>query len=492
MSQIKQLAEQTAIYGLPTILARFLNYLLVPLYTRVFIPEEYAVVTEMYAYVAFLFVILTYGMETAFFRFTQQENAKGKVYSTSVWSILGTTLLFLLLIVVFSNPIARGLEYGKHPEYIIWFAMILSFDAISSIPYARIRLQNRAKKFAFLKSANIAINIGLNLFFILLCPYLIKHTENKTLLELIDFIYSKEIGVGYIFISNLVASGVTLLMLLPDLFKIEFSFHRSLWKRMLKYALPLLILGLAGIVNETFDRIMLKHLIPESENPMRQLGIYGACYKVAMLMTLFVQTFRYAAEPFFFNRSTQQDAKELYATVMKYFVMVTTLIFLGIMMYIDVVLFFIGEEFRVGADVVPILLLANLFLGVFYNLSIWYKLTGHTLYGAYIAIFGAALTLLFNFILVPKIGFMGAAWATFICYASMMIISYWVGRKYYPINYNSKKIGFYIGTSIVLFLFSKSLPIEEETYRLLINTLIFITFAGTMGYIERNNLAKLM
>lgn len=492
MSQIKQLAEQTAIYGLPTILARFLNYLLVPLYTRVFIPEEYAVVTEMYAYVAFLFVILTYGMETAFFRFTQQENAKGKVYSTSVWSILGTTLLFLLLIVVFSNPIARGLEYGKHPEYIIWFAMILSFDAISSIPYARIRLQNRAKKFAFLKSANIAINIGLNLFFILLCPYLIKHTANKTLLELIDFIYSKEIGVGYIFISNLVASGVTLLMLLPDLFKIEFSFHRSLWKRMLKYALPLLILGLAGIVNETFDRIMLKHLIPESENPMRQLGIYGACYKVAMLMTLFVQTFRYAAEPFFFNRSTQQDAKELYATVMKYFVMVTTLIFLGIMMYIDVVLFFIGEEFRVGADVVPILLLANLFLGVFYNLSIWYKLTGHTLYGAYIAIFGAALTLLFNFILVPKIGFMGAAWATFICYASMMIISYWVGRKYYPINYNSKKIGFYIGTSIVLFLFSKSLPIEEETYRLLINTLIFITFAGTMGYIERNNLAKLM
>ncbi|MCF8303231.1 MAG: oligosaccharide flippase family protein [Bacteroidales bacterium] len=492
MNQIKQLAGQAAIYGLPTILARFLNYLLVPLYTRVFIPEEYAVVTEMYAYVAFLFVVLTYGMETAFFRFTQKENGESDVYSTTVWSLIGTTTIFLLAVILFSGSIAHALEYPNHPEYIIWFAMILSFDAVSAIPYARIRLENRAKKFALIKSANIAINIGLNLLFILLFPYILENSSNQTLVRFIDLIYTEEIGVGYIFIANLAASGITLLMLSPVLLKIKRIFQRVLWKRMLRYALPLLILGLAGIVNETFDRILLKHLIPESENPMRQLGIYGACYKVAMLMTLFVQTFRYAAEPFFFNKMGQKDAKELYATVMKYFVMVTSLIFLGIMMYIDIVMKFIGEEFRIGIDVVPILLMANLFLGIFYNLSIWFKFTGKTMHGALIAIMGAVITLVFNFILVPEIGYMGAAWATFICYAAMMIVSYFVGRKHYPVDYNVGKIVLYVGLSVVLYLLSNWIEIKDQSQELIINTLFLLTYVLIIIAIERRNLIKLV
>ncbi len=487
MNPLKQLAGQTAIYGLPTILGRLLNYLLVPLYTYQFATSEYGVVTEMYAYVSLFAVILTYGMETAFFRYSQTEDDKGKVYGTSVLSLIITSAVFITISIIFARPVASRMGYAEHTEYIRWFVLVLAFDALSAIPFARLRELNKAGQFALIKSVNIVINLGLNLFFILLCPYLLKSSGNGFILKLIHFVYNPEVGVGYIFISNLIASGVTLLLLLPVILDIKLTFNKPLWKRMIKYALPIMIFGMAGIVNETFDRILLKHLLPGSDMKynMSQLGIYGACYKISILMTLFIQTFKYAAEPFFFNQSKNTNAKLLYAQVMKYFVMVCCFIFLAVMMYIDVVMFFVGREYRVGQPVVPILLLANLFLGVFYNLSIWYKLTGQTIWGAYISIFGAILTLILNFWLVPIIGYMGAAWATFICYGSMMVASYIVGQKYYPINYNVKKLLGFFGLSILFYFVSILMHFENHILHLTINTLILLLYVFILFMIEK-------
>jgi len=487
LNPLKQLAGQTAIYGLPTILGRLLNYLLVPLYTYQFVTSEYGVVTEMYAYVSLFAVILTYGMETAFFRYSQTEDDKGKVYGTSVLSLLISSAVFITISMIFARPVASRMGYAEHTEYIRWFVLVLAFDALSAIPFARLRERNKAGQFALIKSINIVINLGLNLFFILLCPYFLKSSGNGFIVKLIHFVYNPEVGVGYIFISNLIASGVTLLLLLPVILDIKLTFNKPLWKRMIKYALPIMIFGMAGIVNETFDRILLKHLLPGSDMKynMSQLGIYGACYKISILMTLFIQTFKYAAEPFFFNQSKNTNAKLLYAQVMKYFVMVCCFIFLAVMMYIDVVMLFVGREYRVGQPVVPILLLANLFLGVFYNLSIWYKLTGQTIWGAYISIFGAVLTLILNFWLVPIIGYMGAAWATFICYGSMMVASYIVGQKYYPINYNVKKLLGFFGLSILFYFVSILMHFENRIIHLTINTLILFLYVFILFIIER-------
>jgi len=487
LNPLKQLAGQTAIYGLPTILGRLLNYLLVPLYTYQFATSEYGVVTEMYAYVSLFAVILTYGMETAFFRYSQTEDDKGKVYGTSVLSLIITSAVFITISMIFARPVASRMGYAEHTEYIRWFVLVLAFDALSAIPFARLRELNKAGQFALIKSINIVINLGLNLFFILLCPYLLKSSGNGFILTLIHFVYNPEVGVGYIFISNLIASGVTLLLLLPVILDIKLTFNKPLWKRMIKYALPIMIFGMAGIVNETFDRILLKHLLPGSDMKynMSQLGIYGACYKISILMTLFIQTFKYAAEPFFFNQSKNTNAKLLYAQVMKYFVMVCCFIFLAVMMYIDVVMFFVGREYRVGQPVVPILLLANLFLGVFYNLSIWYKLTGQTIWGAYISIFGAVLTLILNFWLVPIIGYMGAAWATFICYGFMMVASYIVGQKYYPINYNVKKLLGFFGLSILFYFVSILMHFENHILHLTINTFILLLYVFILFMIEK-------
>ncbi|HEX7412146.1 MAG TPA: polysaccharide biosynthesis C-terminal domain-containing protein [Bacteroidales bacterium] len=451
MNPLKQFAGQTAIYGVPTIVGRFLNYLLVPMYTRVFLTAEYGVVSELYAYVSFLFVLLTYGMETAFFRFAQEKQHRASVYSTALLSLLSTSAIFVFMAVIFSGSIADWLDYSNHREYIIWFALILAFDAISSIPYANLRKENKALKFALIKTINIFINIGLNLFFILLCPYLLLHSHSVLILNSVQFLYNPAVGVGYIFISNLVASAATLLVLSGDLLKVRLAINGLLLKQMLKYAWPLLLFSFAGIINETFDRIILKHLLPESSNPMAQLGIYGACYKISILMTLFIQTYRYAAEPFFFQKAKSTDAKVLYANMMTYFVIICTFIFVCVMLYIDLVMHFVGEKYRVGAPVVPILLFANLCLGVFYNLSIWFKLTDKTIYGAFISIFGAVVTLVLNFVLIPVIGIMGAAWATLICYASMMVISYIIGQRFYPVKYDIPRIIGYLILAIFIY-----------------------------------------
>ncbi len=472
MNTIKKLAGQTAIYGLSSIVGRFLNYLLVPLYTYNLPTGQYGIVTELYAYVSFLIIILTYGMETGFFRFLETENNLNKVYSTTLTSLFSTSSFFIIILLFTYKNIATEIGYGSHPEYILWFAFIIATDAFTSIPFAKLRRENKAKKFAIIKLINIFINVGLNLFFIKLCPYLVEHNPHSW----VTTFGFGDISIKYIFISNLAASLITLLLLLPDIVTVKIEFDSALLKKILIYSLPLLVAGLAGMVNETLDRILLKSLLPIDSNIMQQIGIYGANYKIAILMTLFIQMFRYAAEPFFFSKAKEKDAKQTYSKVMTYFVIFGLLIFLFVMLYIDVIKYFIGEDYRVGLKIVPIILLANLFLGIIYNLSIWYKLTNKTKSGAYIALFGAAITIILNIILIPRIGYMGSAWATFYCYLLMMLLSYYLGQKAYKVDYNLKNIGLYFIVALAIFFFVQYVKIEIPTYKYIVNTILIIGF----------------
>ena len=351
---IRTLAGQTAIYGLSSIVGRLLNYFLVPLYTRVFLPAEYGVVTEFYAYVSFLIIVFTYGMETTFFRFNESELDKEKVFSTALISLLFSSALLALICFFGSSALASMLRYPGHAEYVVWFGLILACDAVTSIPFARLRAQGKPGRFAFLKFVNILLNVALNLFFLLACPFFFKQ-EQGWLHDFVLQFYNPSFGIGYIFISNLLASVLTLLLLLPSFKGIGAGFDKVLWRRMMLYSLPLLVAGLAGMINETMDRILLKYLLPP-DTALEQVGIYGACYKLSILMTLFIQMFRYAAEPFFFQQAKEDNARQVYADVMTYFVLACSFIFLGIMLYIDVVKFFIGPNYYPGLKVVPSLL----------------------------------------------------------------------------------------------------------------------------------------
>lgn len=488
MNPLKKLAGQTAIYGLPTIVGRLLTQFLTPLYTYVYTTGDYGVVTSMYSYVSFLLVLLTYGMETALFRFSQSEPDKERVYSTSLISLIGTSLLFILFVSWYAVPIADAIKLPGHPEYVTWFALILGADAVSSLVFAKLREQNKSVRFSFVKSTNITVWIFLNVFFIWFCSGIYKHPESA-LYPFVEKIYNPSIGVGYIFISNLIASCLTLLMLLPDILRVRFTFDKVLWKRMMLYAIPLLIAGMAGMVNETMDRILLTYLLPENI-AMSQAGIYGACYKISIIMTVFIQTFRFAAEPFFFSHSKEKDAKQTYADIMKYFVIICLVIFLGTMMNLSWIQYFVGTPFREGLAVVPILLLANFCLGVFINQSFWYKLSGQTRYGAYLAIFGALITLTLNFYLIPRIGYMGSAWATLVCYAAMMIASYFLGQKHYPVDYDLKRFFGYVTLSLILYGLSCYIAVESKTIDLILKNLILLFFLIIVFIFERKNLIK--
>ncbi len=377
------------------------------------------------------------------------------------------------------------LRYPEHPEYIIYFAFIVGLDAFTSIPFARLRAENKAMRFAMIKVVNIAINISLNLILLLLVPYLYNNYSWGH--DSLGFISNGQPVVGHIFLANLVASAVVFLLLMPEILKIKLTFSRALFRRMISYAFPLLILGLAGIANETVDRILLKYLLPQ-DIAMYQLGIYGMCFKIAIVMSIFIQAFRYAAEPFFFAQQKSTDAKAVYAVVLKYFVVIMTFLFLSIMLYIDIVKYFVGENFYSGLKVVPILLYSHVFLGVFYNLSIWYKLTGQTRFGAYISIFGTAISVGLNIYLIPRIGYMGSAWANFVCYAVMMVISYWLGQKYYPVKYDLKRIFAYMGLSAGLWaisvLVARNLLSESIPAQLAFNTVLLLIFIIFIAFSE--------
>ncbi|OQC44816.1 MAG: Polysaccharide biosynthesis protein [Bacteroidetes bacterium ADurb.Bin028] len=472
--QLKKLAGQTVIYGFSSVLGRLLNYLLVPLYTRLFLPEVYGIITELYAYVTFLLILLTYGMETGLFRFGNDKQNFNKVYSSILFSLSVTSSLFIIIVLVFLEPIASAMQYSEHPEYILWMALIVALDAFTSIPFARLRLENKAWKFAIIKLINICTNIGFNLFFLIYCPKLLNSNPDSFILN----IYSPNIGVGYVFISNLLANIITLIILLPEIFNVKIKVDFKLLKTILKYSLPLLVAGFAGMINETLDRVMLKHLVPEELNPMAQLGIYGANYKLAVLMTLFIQMFRYAAEPFFFQNKNESNARQLYAKATKYFIIFGLMIFLGVMFYIDIIKYFISPNYHEGLKVVPILLIANLFLGIFFNFSIWYKLNDMTKYGAWLAIFGAVITIVLNLVLVPIYGYVGAAWATLVCYFLMTLLSFYWGQKYYKVPYEVGNGVFYFVLALSLYFVSVFLKPESQTLMYVLNTILLLVFVA--------------
>jgi O-antigen/teichoic acid export membrane protein len=491
LNPLRKLAGQTAIYGLSSIIGRVIGYLMIPVFTRVFLPAEYGISNELYAYSSLLLVLLTYGMETAFFRFSEIESDRNKVYSTSLISLLITTGIFIIIAICTAGPIANLIRYPDHVEYIIWFALIVSMDALTAIPFARLRAANKAKRFATIKLLNIFFYVALTLFFLVLCPYLLK---NDILTGVVSSIYKREIGVGYIFIANLIASTLTIVLLLPEYLGIKFRFDLALWKRMMPYALPLLIVGFAGIINETMDRVFLKFLLP-SDVAMAQVGIYGACYKISLIMTIFIQAFRFAAEPFFFSHARESDARKIYADVMKYFVIICSFIFLITMLYLDVVKYFVGTKYYSGLPIVPILLLANMFLGIYFNLSIWYKLTGQTKWGAYISVGGAILTIILNVAWIPWIGYMGSALATMICYFSMMVVSFFLGQRHFRVPYDLLSNVVYIFLAIALYLFSQWLfpgyTAEHRNMRLVVNTGLLLFFIFIIGYFEQNAIRKI-
>lgn len=500
MSAIKKLAGQTAIYGIPLIAGRILGYLLVPMYTRVFDPSLYGIVNVFYSYAAFLMVILTYGLETAFFRFYQQEKDREKVYETAMFSLLLTSSLFLLLTVIFAEDAARLIDYPGKGIYVVWFGLILALDAFSAIPMAKLRALNKAARFAMIRSVNIAVNILLNLFLILLCPWILKNHNDGAFADLIRLFYRTDWGIEYIFISNLIASIVVIVLVLPEILSVKWKPDTVLWRKILVYALPLLVAGFAGIMNETLDRLLLRYLLPMSpEMAEYEVGIYSACYKISILMSIFIQAFRYAAEPFFFSHARQSESREVYVKVMNWFIITMSFIFLGTMVYLDdfVMPILIDEEYRIGRRVIPLLMMAHLFLGVYINMSIWYKLTGQTMWGAWFSVIGAVITLVLNFIWIPRTadnffhGYYGSAWATFICYAAMMVISYIVGQRFYPIRYDLKRIAGYIGLAVLLFFVSEVVTIGNYAAGLGFHTFLLLVFGIAVLIFERKEIKGL-
>ena len=450
---VKKLAQQTAIYGVSSILARFLNYALVPIQTRVFHPGEFGVVTQFYAYAAFLNILFTYGMETAFFRYSTTKEDKKQVYDTGMASLLITSLLFSALLILFRNPIAQLMQFEGHTVYVTVLALTMALDAIVTVPFAHLRQENRPIRFATFKILNIGTNVFFNLFFLIACPWILKNESLASWHGFIQQFYNPDLGVQYIFIAGLIASAVTVIVLAKYFYIRHWKFDFSLWKEMLRYAWPLIIVGAAGMGNEMLSRILLtRRWNGNYEEAIHALGVFGACYKMSLLMTLFVQAYRMAAEPFFFGESKKENPQLTYARTMNFFVIFCCFIFLLVTLNMDFFKeIFMGKEYYEGIRVVPILLLANFFLGVYYNLTIWYKLTNNNLAGSLIAFGGVVITFTLNWIWIPLYGYYGSSWVTFICYGSMMLVSYFLGQKYYPVPYDIRRFFIYIALAVLFF-----------------------------------------
>lgn len=480
---IKKLLGQTAVYGLSSIIGRLLNYLLVPLYTAVFInPSDYGVVSELYAWVAFLVVFLTFGMETAFFRFLQDKEDKEKVFLNGFLTVIGVNVVFFLTLLFFNQNIADVMLYSDHNEYIILLGAIVCIDAITALPLAKLRAENKALKFASIQFASIGVNVGLNLFLMLV---------------LFDPARPEE-GVLFILFANLIASLVKPLLLYKHFLNLRLNFDFQLAKEMSIYAIPLVIAGFAGIVNETIDRILLKHILYDGETAASltaaegEVGIYSACYKLAMLVTILLQAYRYAAEPFFFAQMKNEEKNKVYAKVMNFFVATVCLVFLVVSLNIDIFKLFIrNEAYYEGLAVVPILLLANVFLGIYYNQSIWYKLSGQTKFGAYIAIAGAFITIVINVLFIPLYGYMASAWATLVVYAFQMVASYLLGQKYYPIKYNLRKFGLYLGVALFFYAIAYLLDMQSDsTSKFVVHNILILLYIGMVYSMEKTSFRK--
>lgn len=483
MGGFKTLFKQTFIYGLATVLPRMLSFILVPLYTSpdVLTVAEYGVVSYIFAYFVLFNVVLAYGMETAFFRFFNKEDNQEKVVSTSSLSLILSSFLILGIAYLFRIQVSELINIDL--EYLNLVFIILLLDALVIVPFTWLRANAQPMKYAILKILNVVINLSLNVFFLL---YLKDLAGENTFFE---SIFKTDFEINYIFISNLVASGLTLLLLLPFYRKIKFSLDPVLWKKMMQYAIPVLIAGVAFSINETFDRILLKKLLPV-DIADHQIGMYSACYKLALFMTLFATAFRLGIEPYFFSHSKAENPQKNYAKILEFFIAFGSVILLGVVVFADVLKPFIirSEDYYEAMWIVPFILMANFCLGIYHNLSVWYKITDRTKYGAYISVLGAIITLVLNFVLIPVIQFKGAAIATLSAYGVMMLLSYYLGRKYYPIPYNLKKIGTYLTLSI--FLSVLSFYRFRENY--IVGISMLIVFLGVVYMFERNQMKQIL
>lgn len=480
MANLKSLAKDTAIYGMSSILGRFLNYLLVPLYTSNISAASggYGIITNLYAYTALLLVILTYGMETTFFRYANKTNEDPqKVYSSTLIMVGFTSLLFIVLVSIFLQPISGVMGYSDHSSYVWVMAATVSIDAFQCIPFAYLRYKKRPIKFAALKLLFIAFNIALNLLYFVVLPHLYKSYP-----EIIQHVYSPETGVGYAFYINLVCTASITFFFYKELTGFKYTFDKELAKRMLSYSWPILILGIAGILNQTADFILFPYLYKGSQ-AHQQLGIYGAASKIAMIMAMITQAFRYAYEPFVFGKGNDKDNRETYAVAMKYFIIFTLLAFLVVMGYINILRHIIGRDYWEGLKVVPIVMAGTIMMGVYFNLSFWYKLIDKTIWGAYFSGIGCFVLILINVIFVPQYGYMACAWAGLIGYATAMTLSYFVGQKKYPINYPLKSIGIYVLMTVFFFIaITYSNQYLPKIYALAVNTLIIFAFVAHIIY----------
>lgn len=493
MSSIKKLAGQTLWYGVPTIASRFLGYALNILLFWWYEPSSTASITQIYAAIPFLNIIFTYGLETSYFRFIQDHD-KTKVFNTLLSSIIITTIIFTALLLWQAPAVARLIDFADHPEYIRWMAWILFFDTLSVIPFAKLRQEGRPRMYAFIKVFSIAVNVVLVLFFIGVCPKL--YLENPQSIWL--FFYDPAIDIGYYVIANIISSILTLLLLTKELFGFRFSFNFSFWKEVIKYSYPLIIVGFGGMINEMISRLMFTSVstLPRKEE-LQELGIFGANYKLAVLITIFIQVFRMAAEPFFFNQSKEENAQRTYARVMKFFVIVCAFMWLAIVVNLELIKKLAygdnAEKYGEGLHIIPILAMGSVFLGIYYNLSVWYKLTNKNLTGAWITLAGAVITILLNIWWIPLFSYTGSAWATFVCYAFMMVVSYRLGQKHYPIPYVTKKLIAYLVIVILLFLIHQVLVYFFPQFwpGIVFGLLLLAAFGWFILLVERKEFQKM-
>lgn len=473
MNQLKKLAGETVLYGLGSIVPRFLNFLLVPLHTSVFAPEDYGVITKLFAYVAVINIIFMFGMETAYFRFATKPGADEKrVFNLAQTIVVVISILLSIIFIAWANPIAQLLQIPAHADLVIWLAIIMLVDALVAIPFARLRLQKKAGKFALGKLINIAILVGLNLFFL-------KITFNPSM------------GIGYVVLANLLANGFYLLFFASSLLSWRPALDRKISPSMISYAYPIMFMGLAGMTNEMFSRLTLEWWLPEDFYPGKSgdyaLGVFGACYKLAMLMSLAVQAFRYAAEPFFFSNASDTNSPQLFAKVNHYFIIVCCVILLTVSINLDILKYFLGNEaYWEGLSIVPILLTGYLFLGVYYNLSVWYKLTDKTHYGTFITVVGAIITIILNYLLIPTLGYVGSSWVMLICYFSMTIACYVLGQKYYPIPYAVLKSLGYITITIALIYLVNQLEFSTPWTTTAFHGIVIVFYLTVIYRVERS------
>jgi len=496
--QMKILAKETAIYGVSSIVGKFLNWMLVPLYTYVLQQQsDYGIVTNLYAWTALLLVILTYGMETGFFRFANKEGENAQtVYSTSLIALFTTSLLFAVACVVCQVPIANALGYPAHSEFIALLGIVVAMDAFASIPFAYLRYKKRPLQFAALKLLFVFLNIVLNLFFLVLCPKIQDW-------GIISAWYNADYGVGYVFVANILATGIQTLCLLPAVgegfrnlgvqeFRSSGVFSWGLLKQMLRYSLPLLVLGVCGIMNQTLDRILFPFFY-DGADAQAQLGIYGACFKVAMVMMMFTQAFRYAYEPFVFAKHKDRESVEAYADAMKYYIIFSYMILLGMIFYLDLLKFIIAPSYWEGLKIVPIVLWTYIFQGVYFNLSFWYKLTDKTQWGAYFSLIGVVITFGLQAVFVPRIGYVASAASSTVCYLVIMLLSYFIGRKHLEIPYDLRRIGIYtllvVTLLAVYYGLAQLLPMNEWA-QMGVGSVLFVIYSVLFYRLDGRTLIK--